>query len=106
MDLCRLAVLCSLFPEILILAHLNNTQQTKLVNAMAERTNAPAGASATNNSNTGSDAPAWTKAQDDAAEKRKAIQAIMRDTTLTELERRKSIECHDILHLIYNLLLK
>lgn len=57
---------------------------------MAER-NASADGNASNAS-IGGDTPSWAKAQENAAEKRKAIQAIMRDTTLTELERRLRIQ--------------
>jgi hypothetical protein len=59
---------------------------------MAERTNASADGSAANAASSESDTPSWAKAQESAAEKRKAIQAIMRDTTLTELERRLRIQ--------------
>lgn len=56
---------------------------------MSERTNAPPAAAAGSND---SETPPWAKSQESAAEKRKAIQAIMRDKTLTELERRLRIQ--------------
>jgi len=57
---------------------------------MAERTSPGEDAAAL--IGTESDTLSWTKAQDNAVEKRKAIQAIMKDTTLTELERRLRIQ--------------
>lgn len=59
---------------------------------MAERTNTSSTDDSASNGATEPETPAWAKAQESAAEKRKAIQAIMRDTTLTELERRLRIQ--------------